>query len=664
MKSYIIHIQRTQYSFFFIYLLMLISFQACQRSSQTPSKGDELYTQAEEMAVKGDFEKTYQLLRKAYASYQDVDDKEGMASAWIALAQIKAEDYQLDSALSYVDQALTLQVSDSMYAALLNEKGAIFSIMGEMKQAVRYIRQAIELGDKAFYGEDKAVACGNAAVAYRRLGMPDSACYFLEEGIQAAQEVNDDEDLAYLYNNLSTSLSTLGRQEEALRASQKAYEAAVRADDMTEKLSALSNKGFTLMKKGEVKKAIQLMEEILPQIDSIQHYALELKTLSYLLQAYLEQDDTQKINYYLNLSEQLVKQVPTNSINAVGLLETMANIKLKKGDYVGALSTLEQVDSTALSNGTYPRDIYLKQKAICAAGLGDFQRAYNLSIEAAAVSDTLRGENVQRQLSELSEQLKAQERETEIARLNKTVARRQLYIVLFAMSFIILALLTGIYIYWRRRREAQEQAQKYVEGLEKERARFARELHDGACNELLGIGMTINTQMVNPDEVASRISQLRDTLRNISHELMPPQFDTVTLDEILNYYLQHIQSPTLTIHFSSQGDFSTLPKHIAYELYRITQEAVGNIISHASATEARVEIKYNHKEVNLTVSDNGQHVSTPDNTTSKTSKGGIGLQSIHDRAKSINATLNISHDNQGTKLTIHKHISSKMNKEI
>ena len=642
-------------------LFILLFLPACQHPIQTPSKGDEFYTQAEEMAGKGDYEKTYQLLRKTFASYQDVDDKEGMASAWIAMAQIKTEDYQSDSALYYVDQALTLQVSDSMYAALLNEKGAIFAIMGEMKQAVRYIRQAIELGDKAFYGEDKAVACGNAAVAYRRLGMPDSACYFLEEGIQAAQEVNDDEDLAYLYNNLSTSLSTLGRQEEALDACQKAYEAAIRADDITEKLNSLSNKAFILMKKGEVKKSTQLIENILPQIDSIQHYALELKTLSYLLQAYLEQDDTQKINYYLNLSEELVKQVPTNSINAVGLLETMANIKLKNGDYVGAFSTLEQVDSTALSNGTYPRDIYLKQKAICAAGLGNYRQAYNLSIEAAAISDTLRGENVQRQLSELSEQLKAQERETEIARLNKTVARRQLYIVLFAMSFIILALLTGIYIYLRRRREAQAQAHKYVEGLEKERARFARELHDGACNELLGIGMAISTQMTNPEEVASRISQLRDTLRNISHELMPPQFDSATLDEILHYYLQHIQSPTLSIHFSSQGDFSTLPKHIAYELYRITQEAVGNIISHASATIAQVDVNCNSKEVNLIISDNGQNTSS---LNTHAPSGGIGLQSIHDRAKSIDATLNISHDNQGTKITIHKHISSKMNKEI
>lgn len=649
------------FSSFFISLLMLLTLQACQHPIQTPSKGDEFYTQAEEMAGKGDFEKTYQLLRKAYASYQEVDDKEGMASAWVAMAQIKTEDYQSDSALYYVDQALTLQVSDSMHAALLNEKGAVLSIIGDLKQAVHYIRQAIEQGGKTFYGEDKAVACGNAAVAYRRLEMPDSARYFLEEGIRAAQEVNDDEDLAYLYNNLATSFSALERQEEALDACQKAYEAATRADDITEKLNALSNKGFILMKKGEVNKAIQQLETILPQIDSIQHYALELKTLSYLLQAYLEQDDTQKINYYLNLSEQLVKQVPTNSINAVGLLETMADIKLKKGDYVGALSTLEQVDSTALSNGTYPRDIYLKQRAICAAGLGDFQRAYNLSIEAAAISDTLRGENVQRQLSELSEQLKVQEREIEIARLNKAVARRQLYIVLFAMSFIILALLTGIYIYWRRRREAQAQAHKYVEGLEKERARFARELHDGACNELLGIGMAISNQMANPDEVASRISQLRDTLRNISHELMPPQFDSATLDEILNYYLQHIQSPTLSIQFSSQGDFSTLPKHIAYELYRITQEAVGNIISHASATIAQVDVNCNSKEVNLTISDNGQNTSS---LNTHTPSGGIGLQSINDRAKSIDATLNISHDNQGTKFTIHKHISSKMKKEV
>ena len=225
--------------------------------------------------------------------------------------------------------------------------------------------------------------------------------------------------------------------------------------------------------------------------------------------------------------------------------------------------------------------------------------------------------------------------------------RRQLYIALFAAGFAILALLAAFYVFQLRRRKERELAQKYLEGLERERARFARELHDGACNELLGIGMTIHSQSEQPEQVAGRIRQLRDTLRRISHELMPPQFDDASLDVVLHHYLTHIKTPDFNVSYSATGDFSMLPKHVAYELYRITQETMGNIITHASATKAQVALTRDAKVVRLSITDNGTW-SEKDTQES----GGIGLRSIGERAKSIDATLATSHDAEGTVTTV------------
>lgn len=641
-----------KYLFFLVFFVSLLL--SCQKSSVKNSQGDVLYAQAESAAEEDDIDRACQLLLEAQKIYQKDGHEEGMAKAWLALAQMKTNEMQIDSALMYIDKALSLQVGDSLQAAILAEKGVICLSQGDLRQSLYYYRRAMDEGGEAYYGEDKAVGCGNAAIVCRRLAMPDSARFFLEEGIKAAQQVGDDEDLAFLYNNLATYLGELKSFDEALEACHHAAESASRAGDEFEGLNAIINEGFTYYLKGDDQKSLQILEDALSKSDDPNFVLLQTKTLTYLLIVSLQQGDATRVGNYLERGEQLLKQIPALSIQGAGLMEVMINIRIDRGDYTSAQQLLQQVDD-AVENGSYSRDAYLRQKASILAGMGNHRQAYELTLQSIIINDSLRGKEAQKQLSELSAKLKAQERETEIARLNKAVAQRQFYITLFAAGLIVLALLAAAYIYWQRRRKEQVLAQRYVEGLERERARFARELHDGACNELLGIGMVINTQQAQPQEVAGRISQLRDTLRHISHELMPPQFDKATLDENLGYYLQHSKSDTLDITFTTSGDFATLPRHIAYELYRITQEAVGNIISHASATEAQVTLNCDHREVSLCISDNGhrsEQNSKDENATSPRHHG-IGMQSINDRAKSIGADLRIETTDEGTTLSIH-----------
>jgi len=615
------------------------------------SEGDRLYALADSAFEAGDADAACQLLRLALASYRHEGEEVGMATAWLALAQVLTGEMQLDTAANYVQQALRLQVGDSLHAALLAEMSAIYIYKGDQRRGVAYARKAIEEGGAAYDGEDKALTCGNAAVAYRRLGMADSTRFFLEEGIKTAEKFGYDEATAFLYNNLSMVFSNSGRHDEALRACHKAYEAARRAGNEEEAISARVNEGFVMMQQGEVDKAVAMLEETLAQSEKTGNMLLQLKTLNYLLQACLQQGDEAKMHRYLLQGERLMASFPPTNIQASGLLGTMVDIKMKEGDFRSALALLSKADSTALQSGTFPRDAYLRQKAHCMAGLGDYRQAYLLNREAMALADTLRGEAVQRQLSELSEQLKAREREAEIARLNRVAARRQLFIVLTVAALAILSLLGFLYVYRQRRRKERELAQKYLEGLERERARFARELHDGACNELLGIGMAINTHMAPPEEVARRIGHLRETLRNLSHELMPPQFDVATLDEILAHYLGHVTTPAFDVAFTATGDFSALPKHVAYELYRITQEAVGNIIAHASATKVQVRLSLDRHAVSLTVADNGQWATADTAATDEgnpTPTSGMGMRSLDERAKSIGGTLTTKHDAGGT----------------
>ena len=61
------------------------------------------------------------------------------------------------------------------------------------------------------------------------------------------------------------------------------------------------------------------------------------------------------------------------------------------------------------------------------------------------------------------------------------------------------------YVFRRKRIRKEEElklAQSYIDGLERERTRLAKDLHDGVCNDLLGIGM--NMQYMQPTDESKR----------------------------------------------------------------------------------------------------------------------------------------------------------------
>lgn len=579
--------------------------------------------------------------------YKEAGDKEGIATVWLNLGIMEGAETHIEQELAYIDSGLAYNVSDSLRALLLGEKGAAFLNQGDMRDGIRYGTLAIAIGKEKYDPETKVITCGNVAMAYRRLGMPDSAIYYLNEGIGLAKKIGDDENLAFLYNQLSVFLTDQKRYDEAIATCRQASAAALRADNIGERLSAKSNEGINYFHKGDYAHADSLLTGIYPTVDSIGVINIKMKTIDYLLQTKQKMGQEADLTRFLDEGKKIAASLPSTNIQVNGLLTAMTGVMLDRKNWQGALAVLDMVDSTSIENGSFPREHFLRSKASCMAGMGRWHEAYSLYTAATEVADSLHGPEVQRQLSELQERLKVQEKELRINQLEQRESKNRLYILGLASLLGAIVLLGLFWTYRRRQQEQITQTKKYIEGMERERARFARELHDGACNELLGIGMQINNGQADHSTVSRQIVSLRETLRNISHELMPPQFDHTTLDDTLRHYLEHLSSPSLKVTFKSEGDFSAIPKHIAYEFYRITQEAMGNIISHAQATEAQVNLSNNGKNICLMVTDNGQWAES-------TTKGGdgIGLQSVGDRAKSIGATITTKRDAERTVMQV------------
>jgi signal transduction histidine kinase len=152
-----------------------------------------------------------------------------------------------------------------------------------------------------------------------------------------------------------------------------------------------------------------------------------------------------------------------------------------------------------------------------------------------------------------------------------------------------------------------------------ERARVARELHDGAIQALFGIEMKIEalrrrttlsaTQM---DAELGEVQQLLQTevlaLRELMQALRPIELETSDqLPDVLASLVERFRRDTgVSARFVYDGGPMSLPAPTALELARIVQEALVNVRKHSRARNVLVRLTNTDQRCTLVIEDDGQ----------------------------------------------------------
>lgn len=181
--------------------------------------------------------------------------------------------------------------------------------------------------------------------------------------------------------------------------------------------------------------------------------------------------------------------------------------------------------------------------------------------------------------------------------------------------------------------------QSHIDGIESERGRLAKDLHDGICNDLYAVGMLIQTDTPR-DELLTDIEKIRTDVRRISHEMMPPSLQDVGLAEAIDAMIGKTQQsfPAVDINFaaSPQNGWDNIPPDISYGLYRICQEILGNILRHSRPTHLDIALQMTGSQVSVEFRHDGQQA--VDSGKPADNGDGIGLKSIRQRLTAIGAT--------------------------
>ena len=219
-------------------------------------------------------------------------------------------------------------------------------------------------------------------------------------------------------------------------------------------------------------------------------------------------------------------------------------------------------------------------------------------------------------------------------------------------------------VYQRRatRERLQRQAGiEFLQAIESERGRIARELHDNAGQSMAGI--LLNLELVERQlgsshaEVLARLQRSRDLasatldqIRRISHELHPPEWEEQDFAQAVEWLVENMGLRS-RLDVDAQVDLPRgVPPAILTVLYRTLQEALTNTLRHADARRASIEASASQRGVRLVVEDDGRGF---DPAATGSTGHGIGLANIRRRLASVGGRLEIhSAPGAGMRLTV------------
>ena len=202
---------------------------------------------------------------------------------------------------------------------------------------------------------------------------------------------------------------------------------------------------------------------------------------------------------------------------------------------------------------------------------------------------------------------------------------------------------------------AHERLRRAIDAAERERQHWARELHDQTLQGLGALRMRLDLALQQRSsetlEAAARDSLEQvageiDSLRRMISDLRPALLDDFGLPAAIDALAERIgQGHDLDVHARVDLPDAGLPEDVELSVFRIVQEALTNVVKHAAARSAEVEVGEDDGVVRICVSDDG--IGFDPGGASE----GFGLPGMNERVALLGGRLSIESRAGATTLT-------------
>lgn len=195
---------------------------------------------------------------------------------------------------------------------------------------------------------------------------------------------------------------------------------------------------------------------------------------------------------------------------------------------------------------------------------------------------------------------------------------------------------------------------------EKERQRFAKDLHDGLGPLLsmmkMSVSALLKSEMKPPDRdiianIDTLVTESITTIKEVSNNISPHILDNFGLTSAVNSFVAKITSQhPISISVRSNKPDERLDYNVEVVLYRVILELITNTLKHSDARSASIDIASQDAQLSVTYKDDGRGFD-PDKL--EQFQSGMGFSNISSRVKSIHGQLDIgSRPGEGIEVNI------------
>ena len=361
-------------------------------------------------------------------------------------------------------------------------------------------------------------------------------------------------------------------------------------------------------------------------------------------------DVSEKNNYGYGKAESLLQMGGVSILQKkYSDAETFLLNGLKQAEGIGYVNMLDD-------GYKYLSDVY--------AATGRYKQAYEAFQKYKELNDSTLTITSKRYATELEKKYESEKKDKQILLQQAAIKQKNTlnYVLIgSAAAFLIISLLSfrnykhKQVLQQHRINELETEKQltateAVLKGEEQERARLAKDLHDGLGGMLSGIKYSFNHMKGNlvmtPDNAQAfeRSMDMLDSsikeMRRVAHNMMPEALVKFGLDTALKDYCNDItQSGALNVTYQSvRVENAVIEQTTAITIYRIVQELLNNIIKHAAAKTAVVQLSKSDDQISVTVEDDGKGFDAAILHASR----GIGWTNIQNRVEFLKGKLDVN----------------------
>jgi signal transduction histidine kinase len=199
---------------------------------------------------------------------------------------------------------------------------------------------------------------------------------------------------------------------------------------------------------------------------------------------------------------------------------------------------------------------------------------------------------------------------------------------------------------------AADRLQDSLQAAERERRRWARELHDETLQGLAGLRVMLASGLRSGDpgkleavvrEAVDQVAHEVESLRTLITELRPAALDELGLApaiESLTRRLGTVEGLEMDVELALGAE--RFDEDVETTAYRLVQEALSNVAKHARATAVRVHARRERDTIEIEVADDGQGFDTAERG------DGFGLVGMRERVGLVGGSVDVSSSAAGT----------------